>query len=75
MNEKFYTVPEVAKLLKVEKAYVYDLINFGKLKAFKLSERRTRISIDELNKYLEGNLCYNKSVRPPIRRNPKYGAA
>lgn len=82
MNETYYTVPEVAELLKVKKAYVYDLINFGKLKAIKLSERRTRVpasALDELSSVKIDNYevkNYNKNiVQPPKRGRKSNGAA
>lgn len=77
MNETYYTVPEVAELLKVKKAYVYDLVNFGKLKAIKLSARRTRVSLTDFNNYLlqtEENLGYNKVVQAPLKRGQKSNA-
>lgn len=40
---QFYTVPEVAKILRVKKGYVYELIYQKRLRALRLSERRIRI--------------------------------
>ncbi|OCZ52187.1 helix-turn-helix domain-containing protein [Dehalobacter sp. TeCB1] len=77
MNETYYTVTEVAEILKVKKAYIYDLINFGKLKSIKLSERRTRVSLTDFNNYLlqtEENLGYNKVVQAPCKRGQKFNA-
>lgn len=43
-----YTVDEVAKLLKVNKNYVYDLISNGYIKSMKLGRRKiTKTSLDE----------------------------
>ncbi len=53
---RFYTAPEVAKMLRVKKAYVYKLVATGKLQALRLSERRLRIPEDSLREYLE-NEC------------------
>lgn len=50
---KFYTAPEVAKMLRVRKAYVYELVAQGRLRALKLSERRLRISEEALREFLE----------------------
>jgi excisionase family DNA binding protein len=50
---KVYTVPEVARILHVNKGYVYDLIYTGKLKASRLSERRFRIRDEELSNFLK----------------------
>ncbi|OQA11288.1 MAG: Helix-turn-helix domain protein [Firmicutes bacterium ADurb.Bin373] len=50
---RLYTVPEVAGILRVKKGYVYELIYTGRLQAIKLSERRIRITNDQLMQYLE----------------------
>lgn len=54
MTINFYTAPEVAKILRVKKAYVYELVATGRLKAVKLSERRLRISEEAIKDYLQG---------------------
>ncbi|QHA01835.1 helix-turn-helix transcriptional regulator [Dehalobacter restrictus] len=70
----YYTVPEVAKLLKVSKSYIYDLILQGKLESIKFSERRTRISSLAIKKLTEEKLDnlninhYNKIVVQPPKR-------
>jgi len=50
---QFYTVPEIAKILKVKKSFVYELIYTGRLEAVKLSERRIRITEEALRAYIE----------------------
>lgn len=73
MNEtlEYYTIPEIAKILKVSKSYVYDLVNYKHLESVKLSERRTRISKESLERFINNekgnNLVYNKVVQPPRR--------
>ena len=62
----YYTVSEVAELLKVKKAYVYDIINYGKLKAIKLSKRRTRILSVDLDDFMS-KMGYNNIVQSPQR--------
>lgn len=59
----FYTAPEVAKILRVKKSYVYELVATGRLKAIKLSERRLRISEDALREYLEGEYAKQEKGR------------
>ena len=65
-----YTVSQVSKLLKTSKSFIYSMINQGKLKAIKISERRTRISTLAFEEFtiemdkLEGNY-YNKVVVQP----------
>ncbi len=53
---KFYTVPEVAKLLRVKKGYVYELVATRKLKAVKLSARRLRVPEAALNEYIQNSM-------------------
>jgi excisionase family DNA binding protein len=49
---QFYTVSEVAKILRVKKGYVYELVAQGRLRALKLSERRIRISQEALEEFV-----------------------
>lgn len=44
---------EVARMLKVRKGYVYELIYAGQLRAVQMSERRLRITEDALKEFLE----------------------
>lgn len=46
------TVQEVAKILGVSVHTVYRLINSGDLSAVKISQRRTVIKAEELEKYI-----------------------
>ena len=51
-----YTVQEVAKMLHSSPNYVYELIQKGKLKAFKLkSIRILKSALDDFLKQNEGN--------------------
>lgn len=50
---QFYTVPEVAKMLRVKKGYVYELIYQKRLRAMKLSERRIRVPKEALEEFVE----------------------
>lgn len=52
-NLQFYTVPEVAKILRVKKSFVYELVYTGRLKAIKLSERRLRIPDKAVSEFIE----------------------
>lgn len=76
-NEIYYTVTEVALMLKVSKSYVYDLVNYRHLGAIKLSKRRTRISKESLDRFLnnqiEDNQSYNYVAQPPTRRRINIG--
>ena len=51
-NELLYTVTEVAKLLKVNRTFVYELINRGELPAVKVGSLKIRKTT--LEKFLEG---------------------
>jgi len=50
MNENYYTVKEVADMMKVHENTIWRWIKEGKLKSFKLPSGRTRISGLELDK-------------------------
>ncbi len=50
---KLYTALKVAKILKVKKAYVYELVASKRLKAVKLSERRLRIPEAAVDEYIQ----------------------
>jgi excisionase family DNA binding protein len=50
---QLYTVPEVAKILRVKKGYVYELIYTKRLKAIRMSERRIRVSEESLRNFLK----------------------
>lgn len=77
MNDTYYTVPEVALLLKVSKSYIYDLINQNKLEHILLSKRRTRIPANALEQFLidqidkKNGKTYNKGVVQPLQRGLK----
>lgn len=53
-EDEFYTVPEVARILRVKKGFVYELIYTGRLKAIRLSERRMRIPKTAISNLLAG---------------------
>lgn len=74
----YLTVAEVAEILKVKKAYVYDQIQKGLFKTIRLSERRTRISSESLAEALEelskqGDIRYTEAAQPPRRGRPRIG--
>jgi excisionase family DNA binding protein len=46
-------VSETAKILRVKKSFVYELIEQGKLKAIRLSERRIRVPEEALKEFIE----------------------
>ncbi|MGI6450955.1 MAG: helix-turn-helix domain-containing protein [Desulfitobacteriia bacterium] len=68
MDKKFYTVPEVAELLKVSKNYIYELINRKQINYLRLSERRIRIPASALENHTLPDLNamgYNQTVQSP----------
>lgn len=55
MEDVLYTVPEVAKLIKTNPAYVYKLINTGLLPALKLGSLKIRkVALEEFLAKYEG---------------------
>ncbi|KLU63824.1 helix-turn-helix domain protein [Desulfosporosinus acididurans] len=71
MDNKYYTVAEIAELLHVRKNYVYELIDQNKIKAIRLSERRIRIPASSIQELIDRvvEVQYNSSgdVQPPKR--------
>lgn len=55
MNETYYTVQEVANMMKVHENTIWRWIREKKLKTFKLPSGRTRISSLELEKIVGEN--------------------
>ena len=49
-----YTVTEVAKMLKVNRNFVYKIINNGELEAVKIGSIKVRK--EALNRYIESNI-------------------
>lgn len=52
MEEKFYSIQEIAQILKVTYLTVYRWIRAGKLKAFQV-QKQYRIKESDLNKFVE----------------------
>ena len=52
MDEMIYTIPEVAKYLKMSKSKVYDLVQRGKIPHIRI-ERSVRIKETALKAWLE----------------------
>lgn len=52
MNEELYTIPEVAKYLKMSKSKVYYLAKQGKLPAIHIG-KNVRVRESDLNKWVE----------------------
>jgi excisionase family DNA binding protein len=65
MEDVLYTVPEVAKLIKTNPAYVYELIKTGLLPVLKLGSYKVRkVSLEEfLAKYEGKDLTDPKNIK------------
>lgn len=59
MDEEFYTVEEVAKLLKVNPMTIYRCIKKGKLNAYKIG-KIFRIDKKDFSKFLSKNRSIQK---------------
>ena len=60
-NEQYYTIEEVAKMLKVVYLTVYRWIQDGKLRAYKAG-KQYRISGTDLDKFMERNMILIKEM-------------
>lgn len=50
--EKLYTIPEVAKLLRISKATLYRMMRDGRIQTVKMG-RKTLFRESELNRFIE----------------------
>lgn len=57
MEEQYYTINEIAEMLKVAYLTVYRWIISGKLGAYKVG-KQYRISLTDFNKFLETSKKY-----------------
>ena len=53
MNTKMMTVQQVADFLHYHPNHVRRLIRQGSIRAFKISQRKTLVSEDEVNRFLK----------------------
>jgi excisionase family DNA binding protein len=53
----FLTIEEVTQILNVSKGTIYNLINAGKIKKYKLTTKSTRLKASEIRDYLESKAC------------------
>ena len=58
-NEQYYTIEEVAKMLKVVYLTVYRWIQSGKLTAYKTG-KQYRIKQEDFNKFIKDNKYNNE---------------
>jgi len=58
---KFYTIDEIAQLLKVSYLTVFRWIKANKLSAYKIG-KQYRIDVQDLNKFLEESKKYGNST-------------
>ena len=59
MEDKFYTIQEIADILKVNYMTVYRWIRAGKLEAYKV-EKQYRIKESDFQKFMEASKANNK---------------
>ena len=58
---QFYTIEEIAELLKVSYLTVFRWVQAGKLTAYKVG-KQYRIDVQDLNKFLEESKKYGNST-------------
>lgn len=52
-NEHFYTVKEVAEIMRFSKSYVYELIKDGRLKAVRIGKGKIIVSFKDLQEFID----------------------
>lgn len=65
MATQFYTVPEVATMLRLTADHIYRVTNSGELGSYKMG-RRVLISQEQLNDWLATKRQYTKYERTVI---------
>ena len=70
MDNKLYTVKEVAQIMRVNVRYVYELIHSGLLPALKLGSWKVRASA--LDHFLEQYECYDLTDINKITKSEFY---
>lgn len=58
---QFYTIDEIAELLKISYLTVFRWVKAGKLSAYKVG-KQYRIDVQDLNKFLEKSKKYGNST-------------
>ncbi|MGE4288583.1 MAG: helix-turn-helix transcriptional regulator [Salinivirgaceae bacterium] len=53
----FLTIEEVTQILNVSKGTIYNLINTGKIKKYKLTAKSTRLKASEIIDYIDSRAC------------------
>lgn len=73
MEDILYTVPEVAKLIKTNTGYVYNLIKAGLLPVLKLGNMKIRKSslLEFLQKYEGHDLTDPFNIKSLDQQNPQ----
>lgn len=70
MTDQPYTADEIAKMFKISKHTVYELIKRGELDAFKVGNKM-RINPDEVDRYKKSSKAYQGKVsQPTIHQQP-----
>lgn len=70
MTDQTYTAEEIAKMFKISKHTVYELIKRGELNAFKVGSKM-RISPDEVDRYIKSTKAYQSKVsQPTVHQQP-----
>lgn len=50
---KLYSALEVSKMLSVSKDYVYDKVNEGKLRCYRVGNKRMMFSLEQIKDFLD----------------------
>lgn len=53
INDKLLNIKEVCIMLDCSDRFIYELVKKGLLKSIKISERKTRFNINDINNYLK----------------------
>ncbi|OIJ14647.1 excisionase [Anaerobacillus arseniciselenatis] len=73
MNDTTYTPDEIAKMFKISKHTVYELIKRGELNAFKVGNKM-RINREEVDRYKNSTQAYQTKTNQTLASNPSYNS-
>lgn len=65
MDKRFLSVREVSEILGVKKNFIYEEILRGNLPSLKLSQRRTRVAVTDLENYIYSRMPGDQLVSFP----------
>lgn len=61
--QKTYKIKEVAEILKVDDDYIYRMVKYGNIEAFRINQRNIRITEKALADFVEKMKVRNSEIK------------